>query len=40
MSGIRVMFPQPLGKIGVDSAILFLAADRKRENLGLSEIVE
>src|ERR1700688_5331308 len=40
MCSIRMMVPQPLGEIGVGSAILFLTADRERENLWLCEIVE
>jgi len=40
MCGIRMMLPQPLGKVGVDTAILFLTADGKRENFWLCEIIE
>ena len=40
MCGIRMMLPQPLGKIGIDLAILFIAADRKGENFCLLKIVE
>ena len=35
-----MMVLQRLDEIGVGSAILFLTADRKRENLWLREIVE
>ena len=38
--GIRMMFPQSFCEIGVDSAILFLAADRKRDNFWLGEIIK
>jgi hypothetical protein len=34
------MFPQSFCEIGVDSAVLFLTADRKGENFWLGEIVE
>jgi hypothetical protein len=37
---IRMMFPQSFCEIGVDSAVLFLTADGKRENFWLGEIVD
>ena len=40
IGGIRMMFPQPLGEIGVDSAVLFLTADCKGENFWLGQIVK
>ena len=40
MCGIGMMFPQSVSEIGVDSAILFLTADCKRENFGLGEVIE
>ena len=30
---VRVFFAQPFREIGVSSAVLFLAADRERQNL-------
>ena len=38
--GIRMMFPQSFCEIGIDSAVLFLAADRKGENFWLGQIVK
>jgi hypothetical protein len=35
LGGVRVMFPESLGEIGVDSAVLFLAGDRECEDFGL-----
>ena len=35
MCSIGMLLPQSLGEIGVDSAVLFLTADCKRENFWL-----